>query len=118
MGGDQVNRKLITRMAATLLALPILYTASSGPLMHYALVHDMEHLSRPDGSTPPRPATSPHFYPAVRSFYEPMFRTAAATRLEKPIFAYLIAWELYPIRATDGEILLANAAKPKGGQSR
>lgn len=112
----KLDGKLITRMAASLLAMLILYLASSGPLMHYALVHDMRDIS--NSSALPRLAVSPHLYPPVRSFYEPMFRTAAATHLEQPLFAYLMAWELYPIRATGGEILLANAAKPKDGRSR
>lgn len=114
----KLDGKLITRMAASLLAMPILYLASSGPLMHYALVHDMRDISNSHASALPRPAVSSHLYPPVRSFYEPMFRTAAATHLEKPIFAYLMAWELYPIRTSRGEILLANAAKPKDGRSR
>lgn len=106
--------RLITRLGSVVLALPLLYLVSSGPLMHYALVHDMAHLSRPPVSTlPERTSAMSHLYPPVRSFYEPLFRTAAVTHLEQPLLAYLIAWKLYPLRTKEGEILLANVAKPK-----
>jgi hypothetical protein len=76
-----IERKLIVRMVAILVVLPILYVASSGPVLLLASKRQDQGLT----------------YGRVFHFYRPELRAALALHLWSPLFWYLRLWNLHPV---------------------
>ena len=104
----QIHRKLAVQIGFVVLALPMLYVASSGPVLRWS--------ERP--VRPPDPAS--HFSKIdakpeplnVRSLYKPLIRMAIATHLEAPLCAYLRMWNVFPIMTGHGRIFFLVVHQP------
>jgi hypothetical protein len=111
----KLDGKQIVRMAAVLVVLPILYAASSGPALRYALDHSQPNPGSTFKIVTRPPVTqcwaSESFYRSVRSFYNPLFRFATASGLEQPIFAYLNVWKVVPIKFGDHTFMVVRIYK-------
>lgn len=107
------SRKLLVQVAGLLLALPLLYVLSSGPLLHYA-----EQSKKPLATDPPR-----NLFPSMtdkapthrtRAFYEPMLRAAKMGHWEGPLFAYLRVWHIFPMHmGHDDHVIFVVLSEPR-----
>lgn len=79
----KLDGKLIGRMGATLLALPLLYVLSSGPLYRVTA----SSAGDPHGG-----------WAVVDACYRPLFRLIVDTPAEGPIAAYLRLWKLKTLK--------------------
>lgn len=115
------NRTLIFQLGCLLLAMPILYAASSGPVIRCAYF-DPPHTQWAD--TKPTPSNAglqpleardyfhktetypvdfrPNFSDYVRDFYRPLVLTAGALHLSNSLSAYLRVWGVF-IARTKGD---------------
>lgn len=69
-------------MAAILLALPVLYVASSGPVLRLS-------------------TRNPVAEKRACAFYEPLFRLTTHPSLGRPMSAYLLLWNVQAVDAGD-----------------
>lgn len=69
------HRKLLIQMAAMLAALPVLYIASSGPVLRLS-------------------TRNPAAERRACAFYEPLFRLTTRPDLGPPTIAYLRLWDV------------------------
>jgi hypothetical protein len=98
------HHKFIAHCVAILLSLILIYGASSGPALLYAVRHRMVPGSSYAGFKPQpgQPWASERFYQTVRKFYEPMWQVGEAIGLEKCINSYLGAWNVSAIKVAGG----------------
>jgi hypothetical protein len=82
--------KLAARGVLVVMAVPILYVAASGPLLHYAVKYHVE---------------------AIREFYRPLLVVAKNTRVQSPLIAYWGWWE--PTLGVHRRYWAPRAATPK-----
>lgn len=115
------NRKLIAQCLGVLLALPILYAVSSGPVIRYASIDPHRAVkveARPASSYAVRRTlaaqdyfTKVETYPVdtgparadyAQTFYRPLVQAANALHLETPLSAYLHVWGVFTIGTKNG----------------
>lgn len=112
----QVNRRLIIQCFAILLALPILYVVSSGPVIRYASIdlHRTKVIPVPPSSPIlRRPRTAQDYFKTaetyrtdsvpfrkdyVQEFYRPLVAAAEALHLGEPLSSYLNLWGVFVMR--------------------
>lgn len=94
----KLDGKMIGRIAATLLLLPILYALSSGPLLRYSAQRQTRATTHSAGSPYPILSDKPPADP-IRAFYDPLFRSAALIHAGAPLSAYLRIWHVFLIHS-------------------
>lgn len=129
-----LNRKLIARLAAAFLAVPVLYVVSSGPVIRLTY-YDPTPVVKVDTSAPlsgnPRPLTARDYfkkvetYPvnlkpspadqvrySVRDFYRPLVKGAEVIHLEPALKAYLVWWHVFIARTKNGHFFFVVLNSP------
>lgn len=115
------NRTLIFQLGCLLLAMPILYAASSGPVIRLASSDPFPVIKGPTNPAPSNVSHGPleardyfqktetypvdfrpNFSDYVRDFYRPLVLTAGALHLSNSLSAYLRVWGVF-IARTKGD---------------